>query len=98
MRVENSPINTNVDALQSQAVPKATAATAEATGSSNVPEATTFAPTADLVRLLSLVHQTPDVRSDVVDSTSARLATGEFGTSAAANDAAKNIVDLSSNG
>jgi hypothetical protein len=97
MRVESSPINPNVDTAQTQASPKATAATAEATASSNVPEATSFAPTSDLVRLLSLVSQSPDVRSDVVDSTSARLNSGEFGTAAAANEAAKNLLDLSSN-
>lgn len=48
--------------------------------------------TEQLTQLLSSVRETPEVRADVVESITARLAAGEFSTPAAAGDAAANLL------
>ena len=65
--------------------PAGSAAPAEGAGS--------FTPTPDLARLLDAVRGLPDVRDDVVQDVSARLAAGELHTPAAAAETAAAIVD-----
>jgi hypothetical protein len=53
----------------------------------------TFTPTAELARLLTAVAESPDVRTEVIESVAARLANGEFDTPEAAADAARVLLD-----
>lgn len=52
-----------------------------------------FSPTADLARLLSAVKSLPDVRTDVVQDVSARVATGEVFTQSAASETASALLE-----
>jgi anti-sigma28 factor (negative regulator of flagellin synthesis) len=52
-----------------------------------------FALTGELASLLAAVRQTPEVRAEVVESIATRVATGEFNTTEAAADAAKALLD-----
>lgn len=104
MRIESTGVNPNANLVQtpsqaaqptSQAAQPTTPSTGAVTGSSDT---TSFSPTSDLVKLLTLARQSPDTRPDVIDSVTARLGTGEFSSSAAAGAAASNLLDLSSDG
>jgi hypothetical protein len=52
-----------------------------------------FTPTADLSKLLELVRQVPDVRTDLVQEVSARAAVGELTSREAATDTAAALLD-----
>jgi hypothetical protein len=52
-----------------------------------------FTPTADLARLLSAAKELPDVRADVVQEVSGRVASGELFTPAAASDTAAAMIE-----
>jgi hypothetical protein len=56
-------------------------------------ETASFAPSADLAALLAQVRQTPDVRTEVIESAAANLASGAFDTPAAAAAAAHALLD-----
>jgi hypothetical protein len=56
-------------------------------------ETTAFAPSGDLAALLAQVRQSPDVRTDVIESAAANLAAGVFDTPAAAAAAAHALLD-----
>ena len=52
-----------------------------------------FAPTADLAKLLAAVRELPDVRADVVDDVAGRAAAGDLLTQAAATETAQAAID-----
>ncbi len=52
-------------------------------------EPATFTPTAELAGLLQAVQASPDIRTDVIESVTARLNAGELATIQAAQEAAK---------
>jgi hypothetical protein len=58
-------------------------------GTSSATDAGSFTPTSELAALLSAVRQAPDVRTDAVESATAKLASGELDTPEAAADTAK---------
>jgi hypothetical protein len=76
-------------------LPQTTAGTAARTTRSNDTTGTvagSFTLTSELASLLSAVKQTPDVRTDAVESASARLASGELDTPEAATDTARALL------
>jgi len=86
MRIEPTglpPIRTSQN-LASRAVDKSS--------ESEVAATETFEPTSELARLLATVRELPDVREDLVQSINERLLTGEFSTSAAADETAKAML------
>ncbi len=82
-----------------QAARTSTETATRATGSSpstptaNPADTGDFQPTGDLAKLLTAIRQTPDVRSDAVQSASARVASGELSTPEAATETARAILD-----
>jgi hypothetical protein len=48
-----------------------------------------------LAKLLTAIRQTPDIRSDAVESASARVASGALSTPEAATETARALLDSS---
>ncbi len=64
-----------------------------ATTSKDAADATEFAPTEALARLISLVQEAPTMRPEVIAAAIKRLSSGELDTTGAAADAAKAMLD-----
>lgn len=88
MRIE--PTSGQVPVSQTQATAKPAAKAVEAGTSS---ESATFSPTSALSGLLSAVQASPDVRADVVEAVTARLAAGELSTQLAASQTAEALLN-----
>lgn len=87
MRVDPSGTPTSVPQTTSGVPSRAVARTSES--ASPAPEAASFEPTSELAKLLTLVSQAPEVRSDVVKDVATRFAAGELNTPDAATDTAR---------
>lgn len=87
MRIE--PSSGQVPVSQTQA-PAARPTTRPADGGAAT-ESATFVPTSELAGLLQAVRESPDIRADVVEAVSARLAAGELATIGAAAQTAQAI-------
>jgi hypothetical protein len=96
MRVDPSG-NIPVPQTPAKAAPREAGKAAESAGSSSTPDLEAFAPTGELAKLLEAVKQTPEVRTDVIESVAARLAAGEFNTPEAAGDAARALLNPDGN-
>lgn len=95
MRIESGSgfpaVNTNAATQAQQA--KASNATNESSSTTAATSEGGFSPTPDLQRLLAAARELPDVRNDVVNEASNRIASGEFETRNAAVETASAIVD-----
>lgn len=94
MRIDSSlPVTTPTVNTTPEGGSKVSTSKTSAGETSSADTTSGFNPTADLTHLLSLVKQTPDVRSDVVQDVQARAAVGELTSRPAAVDTAAAILD-----
>lgn len=92
MRIDNSLI-VGLKVRQSQE-PKGETGSVRRSGegSSGLDEASTYTSAPELVQLLELVHQTPDVRQELLRRVAERVANGDYLTSQAAQETAEAMI------
>jgi hypothetical protein len=73
--------------------PRQASASTAAGVTGSVNENESFAPSSDLSSLLAAVRQTPDVRPEAIEASSAQLSSGALNTPQAATDAAQSLLN-----
>lgn len=90
MRID--PLGTPLPPAKASATSAAKPAASGTDSTVAASDSNSFTPTSELTALLAAVRQSPEVRTDIIESVAAKLESGEIDTPEAAADAARTLL------